>query len=115
MRKFTGKVVFQGDIAIELVTKKLPAGCTEIKPTDGRHIAGHSETGNMHFVEAAAARFYGTSNPLVCFLKIDGEHADLVHDRPVHPHETWRLPKGTYRIRRQREHAPEGWIRAVQD
>ena len=113
MKKYSGEVVFQGDIAIELASD-LPAGCAEIKPTDGKHICGHSETGNFHFVDAAAARFYGTRDPLVCYLTVSEKYADLVHDRAIEAHETWRLPTGCYRISRQREWTPEGW-RAISD
>ena len=113
MKKYTGKVVYQGDIAISRVPR-LPTGCTEISPKDGLHLVAESETHHHHFVEASQARFYGTDDPLICYLTVSEKFADLVHDRPSHAHETWRLPAGTYRIRRQREWTPEGW-RRVED
>ena len=113
MKRFSGDTVYQGDLAITSVSD-LPPGCVAVPLTGGRNAVGHSETGNHHFVAAAEARFYGTSDPLVCYLSVD-ESADLVHDRIVNPHETWRLPKGTYRISRQREITPEGWVRTIQD
>lgn len=114
MKKYSGEVVFQGDIAIERVASRLTSGLTEIKPTRGRHIVAHSETGHHHFVEESSARFFSSGEPLVCYLEVDGKYADLVHGRTTEPHETWRLPKGTYRISRQREWTPEGW-RVVAD
>lgn len=113
MKEFSGKIVYQGDIAIERVSRR-PAGCVAATPASGRLIVAHSETGHHHYVEAAGARFYGTSDPLICYLTVSEKFADVVHARQVNPHETFRLPKGTYRIRRQREWTPEGW-RAVQD
>ena len=113
MKRFRGKTVYQGDIAIELVDE-MPSGCSAIQPEHGQHVVAHSETGHHHFVEAAQARFYGTADPLICYLTVSEKFADLVHNRPSHAHETWRLPAGTYRIRRQREWTPEGW-RRVED
>ena len=113
MKTFSGDVVYQGDIAIERIDGR-QNGCTEIQPTGERHLVAESETHHHHYVEAAAARFYGTADPLVCYLTVSESYADLVHARQSHPHETWRLPKGTYRIRRQREWTPEGW-RMVED
>lgn len=114
MKTFNGKVVYQGDIAIERVEKKLPEGCNEIQPRARQLIIAHSETGHHHFVAASEARFYSTLDPLVCYLTVSEKYADLVHNRPGTAHETWRLPAGTYKIRRQREWTPEGW-RRVED
>lgn len=113
MRTFTGTVVYQGDLAVERVDK-IEGETREVAPEKGRLIVGHSETGHHHFVESPNVKFLATSDPLICYLKIDAEYADLVHGRPVNPHETWRLPTGTFKIRRQREWTPEGW-RRVED
>jgi hypothetical protein len=51
---------------------------------------------------------------MVCFLAVDGEHADVVHHRADHTHETVRLLHGLWEVKRQREWTPEG-LRQVRD
>jgi hypothetical protein len=46
-------------------------------------------------------------NPLICYLSVDGDHADVVHHRPHHAHETLRLEPGLWEVRRPREWSPE--------
>jgi len=106
------KTAAQGDLYIRRVSC-LPDDATEIKSEKNKHIVAHSETGHHHFVDAARARFYGTSNPMICYLQID-ESADLVHDREFDTHTTIRMTDGVFELRRQREHTPEGW-RRVED
>ena len=48
-----------------------------------------------------------------CFLVVDGGSATLEHERSFDTHETIEFSPGTYRIRRQREHTPEGYRRAA--
>jgi hypothetical protein len=110
-RKRKGQVA-QGDITITAVTKA-PKG-EIIAPTSGQVVVAHSETGHHHSINSTVARLERGEDPWTCYLHVEGEYADLVHHRDVNPHETIRLPKGAYRIRRQREWTPEGW-RAVQD
>lgn len=100
----------QGDLLI-LKVAELPEGVKEISPDKGKHIVAHSETGHHHYVEMAQARFYGSEDPMVCYLAVDGEYADLVHDRSFDTHEALRFPKGIFQLRRQREYTPEGWRR----
>ena len=104
--------VAQGDLIIRRV-KKLPP---EAKPEErkSRLVLAHSETGHHHAIDEDGCVRYSYKDPLVCYLRIDAEHADLVHHRPFDTHETIRLLKGTYEVRRQREWTPEGW-RRVED
>ncbi len=115
--KTFNKVAFQGDVSIiradTLGVTKLPDDVKEVKPEQGRLIVTHSETGHDHFVASAEARFYETSNPNICFLRIDGEHADLIHNRSVDQHQTIRIPSGLYQINKQTEKRPSGWERVV--
>lgn len=53
-------------------------------------------------------------DPMICYLQIAGDFADVVHHRPHDTHETLRLVRGIYEVRRQREWTPEGW-RRVED
>lgn len=107
------KQAAQGDMLINRIDdSEVPAAAKEISPEGNRLIVAHSETGHHHWINKAEARFYGVDNdPMVCFLRIDGDHADLFHERSFDTHETLRLPKGTYRINRQREYTPQGWRR----
>lgn len=110
-RKTKGQVA-QGDVTITPV-QSAKAG-DEIAPVKGRLIVAESETHHHHTVDSTAARLERGEDIWTCYLRVDGDYADLVHHRDINPHETIRLPRGVYRIRRQREWTPEGW-RAVQD
>lgn len=114
MKKFSGTVVYQGDLAIERIEKLPRDAKDERKREAGALIVGHSETGHHHSIHSKRAKLLGSSDPLICYLQIDGAYAELVHHRPVNPHEAFKLPTGTYRVRRQREWTPEGW-RRVED
>jgi len=118
MKTFSN-VAFQGDVSIirasQVGVKSLPKNAQEIKPEkNGRLIVTHSETGHHHFVQKSEARFYGTDDPNICYLVVEGKYADLVHDRQTQQHETLRIPNGLYQINRQVEKRPEGW-RRVED
>lgn len=106
---------YQGDIKLQFVAE-LPPGCVERRAAGNVHIVAHSETGHHHVVASQQARVFGTADPLVCYLQIDGDYADLMHCRDVNSHETWRITgRGKIcKITRQRERTPEGW-RVVQD
>lgn len=105
---------FQGDVCFRRVSA-LPEGVVE-KQVEGPIVVAHSETGHHHAIEPGEAKLFEKleRDPMVCFLAIDGEHADVVHHRTNHTHETVRLLNGLWEVKRQREHTPEGW-RQVQD
>lgn len=115
MKNFEGRIVYQGDIAIEQIDV-LPSDAKrgEKARKKGEIVVGHSETGHHHSIHDRRVTLLESSDPLICYLQVEGKYADLVHHRPVHPHETFRLPTGTYRVRKQREWTPEGW-RRVED
>ena len=107
------KIAFQGDVAFVRVRKGKRGA--EMPRTEGRLIVAHSETGHHHELVGEARMFEACErDPLVCFLSIDGDHADVVHHRPFDTHETLRLLKGDWKVVRQREYTPEGW-RRVED
>jgi len=103
----------QGELLFHKV-KNIPKNLKRANAKDGRIIVGHSETGHHHSVAEDQAVMYNTENPMLSYLEVKEDHADLVHERPFDTHETLRLPVGNYEIRRQRESAPDGW-RAVRD
>jgi len=107
----------QGDVLFRRVPT-IPKDATEQKDK-GPVIVAHSETGHHHTIAQAEAKLFTSADPFVCYLRLAGEHADVVHHRPHDTHETLRLVgerKGgaCFEVRRQREHTPEGW-RMVQD
>lgn len=113
--KTAKRMAAQGDVIFRRL-KALPDGVVDSTPKDGRVVVAHSETGHHHLIDDPAARIFERveRDPLVCYLSIDGTHADVVHHRSWDTHATIRLPKGVWEVRRQREHTPEGW-RRVED
>lgn len=104
----------QGDIIIRRI-KDIPAGAQEKNAEGGEHILAHSETGHHHTVSAAETkRYIDPKDTMISYLNVAAEHVDLIHNRNFDTHETIRIPKGSYEIRRQREWTPEGW-RRVED
>ena len=111
--KTVRKLAAQGDVLFRRI-KALPGDVVEQKPK-GALVVAHSETGHHHTVDGEARLYEKTQrDPMICYLQIAGEFADVVHHRPHDTHETLRLLKGTYEVRRQREWTPEG-LRRVED
>lgn len=108
------RVGAQGDVFF-LRVDALPEGVREVPQVDGRHVIAHSETGHHHITRDREARFYeDPRDPFTCYLRVDGEHADVEHLRPFDTHETVRLLRGITMCRRSREYVPEGF-RRVED
>jgi len=111
----------QGDVLFRKV-KAVPQSAVKVPPENGAIIVTHSETGHHHVVEDLTCVMYqDPKSSLVGYLMLgDGcaaaGGADVVHKRPYDTHETLRLlgkPGDVFEIRRQREHAPEGWRRVA--
>lgn len=105
----------QGD-CVFIPVAALPKEVIEQKREDGRLIVAHSETGHHHAVDNPEARLFEKlqRDPMVCFLAVDGDEAELVHHREHDTHETVCLTKGIWEVHRQEEYTPAGW-RQVQD
>jgi hypothetical protein len=108
----------QGDVLFRRIDK-LPAGVAEQKAAAEGHVVAHSETGHHHTVSPLEAKLFdkATRDPMICYLQLAGDFADVVHHRPHDTHETLRLAGGAgaiYEVRRQEEYTPEGW-RRVED
>lgn len=102
----------QGDVLFRRVPQA-PEG-EVLKPEDGKHIVAHSETGHHHFLMAVGAtRTAHPTDPDICYLALEDD-ADVIHARDYDTHQTLRLTKGTWEVRRQREWTPEG-LRRVED
>lgn len=105
----------QGDVAFTRVDE-LPEGLVESKTEDGKLIVAHSETGHNHAFDDNdnVTVLEDPSDPLISYIQVSKEAADLVHYRSYDTHETVRFEPGIYKVNRQREHTPEGW-RKVSD
>lgn len=104
----------QGDCLL-IATDGIPENVTPAPADAGQVVLAHSETGHHHAIaERIGVVAYRSDNPLVGWLRVSGEAADLVHHRAYDTHQTVTIPPGTYRVIRQREHTPEGW-RRVED
>ena len=104
----------QGDVLF-IRAQKLPESAQHSDKL-GDIVVAHSETGHNHVVSEnfEAKYFTEPSDPFTCYLQIDSDFADVVHHRSFDTHETIRLPKGLWQVRRQREYTPEGY-RMVED
>lgn len=104
------RIVFQGDVAIVRVDF-IPKDVKE----QSTNIIGHSETGHHHVAERA--KVYDAPDGMTLYMQAIGQSIDIVHKRPYDTHETLRLltkPGDVFKVRRQREHTPGGWVK-VQD
>lgn len=105
----------QGDVLFRRV-EVLPSGVTK-QTREGRAIVvAHSETGHHHVVETARVELYAGDDPLVSYLRLDGEFADVEHLRPFDTHEILRLlgrsdGETIFEVRRQREYKPPPGLR----
>jgi len=108
--------IFQGDVAFVRVAKRDVPKAAQAVPRDGaRVIVAHSETGHHHYLDGEGVTLLREpSNPLIAYLRVECATADVIHGRPYDTHETISLPRGTYRVVRQREYTPQGY-RMVQD
>jgi hypothetical protein len=88
-----------GDVLVGSVDE-LPAGA---RPRRGTVLARGELTGHVHRIaeEGAAELFEDESGTL--FLVVHDDVATLVHEE----HDAIPLPRGTYRVWRQREYTPE--------
>ena len=104
----TKKHYRQGDVLIEQVAE-IPAGVKRVKPEAGRIILAHGEaTGHHHSIDADAANWWKTDSGEQ-FVTVK-EKTQVVHQE----HSPIDLPRGKYRVTRQREYSPEA-IRNVAD
>jgi hypothetical protein len=104
------KLYAQGDILLELVDDMSPRGQLLDRGDDGAHVLAEGEmTGHRHaiydnvtfFRDDALARDI-PSGLYVGHIRVEDPQARLVHEE----HSPIDLPKGTYRVRRQREVEP---------
>ena len=107
------RLAFQGDVAF-LRVDSVPKEATAKAATDGVYVLAHSETQHHHVMRATGVEFFEVpGDPLTCYLHME-EPGTVEHLRPFDTHEPITLPAGCWKVRRAREHTPEGW-RMVMD
>ncbi len=101
------KFYAQGDIILERVTDASPTDAINVDPDGAVVLARGEVTGHRHAFYGGAVMFRDDalardvpSHLYLGHVKIaDKGGAELRHEE----HDTIKLPKGTYRVRRQRE------------
>lgn len=104
------KLFAQGDILLELVNDVPPSGQILEPWSDGAYVLAEGEvTGHRHaiFDQVTFFRDDGLARDMpsslyVGHVRVGDPGANLVHEE----HSTINLPRGTYRVRRQREVEP---------
>jgi hypothetical protein len=104
------KLYFQGDLCLEPVATATINTAQVVSSTrDGAVVLAYGEaTGHRHaFYDSGVSLFYDwalardlPAELYIGHIRIDADAAELRHEE----HDTIRLPKGVYRVRRQREY-----------
>ena len=108
------KEAAQGDVYFRRIDKLPPQAKAVVRK--GPIVVAHSETGHNHAIDDSGVIRFDVGDSMICYLQIDGLHADVVHHRSHDTHATLRLEGGgaIWEVRRQEEWTPEGW-RQVMD
>ena len=104
----------QGDMLITRIDA-IPADAVPVAAENGAFVLAHSETGHNHVVmERSGAKLYqDAKDPMTAYLHVLSIDTVIEHLRSFDTHKPLspKMP-GKFRIRRQREHAAEGWRQA---
>lgn len=112
------EIFAQGDLLIERVEDVLPSGTHVQRLRDGAVVLAEGEaTGHRHAIFDAVTMFRddGLARDIpgglyIGHVRVEGDTARIQHDE----HSPIDLPKGTWRVRRQRELEPQD-VRIVTD
>lgn len=120
MSEIYERMVAQGDVLFIRVDQA-PGGLAPVRPGPRGHVVAHSETGHHHTVRAEPSADgtlglceFAPAGDMGGYLTIGPGGGLVEHHRPHDTHATLRLAPGVWRVRRAREHTPEGW-RRVED
>ena len=105
------EIFAQGDLLIERVEHAEPSGARIPPSADGAVVLAEGEvTGHRHAIYDAVTMFRddGLARDIpgglyIGHVRVDGPTARVQHDE----HNTIELPRGTWRVRRQRELEPK--------
>lgn len=106
----TSYLLAQGDLLVERVSDVAPSGVIERRDPDGACVLAEGETtGHRHVIHERVTYFRddGLARDLpddlyVGHVRVDTPFATVTHEE----HSALTLPRGTYRIRRQRQLEP---------
>lgn len=107
----TGTLYRHGDVLISQVVA-LPAGSqpVKLKQGDGVTLAYGEITGHSHRIQQTNAAQLWVQDKGVqgseMFLEVTAPSATLVHEE----HHAIELPKGVYRVWKQREYRPDAYV-----
>ena len=98
------QLIRQGDVLL-IPVDAVPAGTKPVAREQGRLILAHGEvTGHAHAIVEKDAELVTADQAAELYLLVHGsDPVQLRHEE----HETLEIPPGGYRVRRQREYAPE--------
>ena len=100
----------QGDVLVVRIDD-VPDDATAVPRDAGRLVLAYGEaTGHAHAVVSDEAELVTTEHADDLFLRVYGDEVELLHEE----HDTVRLPRGDYRVVRQREYTPQR-VRHVAD
>ena len=112
------EIFAQGDVLIERVADILPSGSSIVPGADGAVVLAEGEvTGHRHAIYDAVTMFRDDAlardipdGLYIGHVRVEGAHARVQHEE----HSPIDLPKGVWRVRRQRELEPRD-VRIVSD
>lgn len=104
------EIFAQGDLLIECVTDVAPSGTVEENAEGAAMVLAEGEaTGHRHAIRERVTMFRDDrlardipAGLYVGHVRVGSDYARLTHDE----HAPLTLPRGTYRVRRQRELGP---------
>jgi hypothetical protein len=102
----TGSLYRHGDVLISRISV-LPNGAhlVSLKQGDGATLAYGEVTGHSHRIQQSnAAQLWAQGNEM--FLEVTASSATLIHEE----HQAIELPKGVYRVWKQREYRPDAFV-----
>ena len=112
MKTFKNSIA-QGEIYVTRVDS-LPKGLNEVDRENNKVIVAHSETGHHHSIlQNDVSLWSDPNNPLLSFLEVGENGAELIHERDFDTHIPVFFEPGVYKIHRQREYTPDGWRQVV--
>lgn len=109
------KALSQGEVNFFAILT-IPADATETVAAErGRYIVGHSESGNLHVLDAGGVTIVRRPGADILYA-IVANPTRLHQEKAGHPHESITVPVGTYEVVISQEFDPFAeQIRAVAD
>lgn len=100
----------QGEVNFKRITGLPATGLTELAPTGGVFVVGHSESGNTHVLERTdGVRVFERTTDVPAGMRMLYAIVDnptVLRQNAATPHETITVDPGTYLVRISREYDP---------